>query len=167
MRKITLYLALFFCAFALEAQNPLPQGSAQINVGFGFSSWGVPFYAGFDYGIDRDFTIGAEFSYRSYDDNWNHRNWHHSIMGFSGNANYHFNSLFKIRNSKIDLYAGINVGFFVWSSDNDYDGDYTSGLGLGGQIGMRYYLSRSVGLNLEFGGGNSFSGGKLGLTFRL
>ena len=169
MKKFTIVVAIFalFCVFESNAQNPMPVGSAQINLGVGFSNWGVPFYAGFDYGIDRDFTLGAEFSYRAYNENWHNKDWNHTVMGFSGNANYHFNSLFKLQNKKIDIYAGINVGFFVWKSPDYYEGDHSSALGLGGQFGLRYYLSNSVGLNLEFGGGNSFSGGKLGLTFRL
>jgi len=40
-------------------------------------------------------------------------------------------------------------------------------LGLGAQVGGRYYISNKVALNLEFGGGNAFSGGKFGLTFKL
>jgi hypothetical protein len=68
---------------------------------------------------------------------------------------------------KWDFYAGLNIGFYVWSSPNDYKGSNSSGLGLGAQIGGRYYLSNKVGLNLELGGGNAFSGGKFGLTFKL
>jgi hypothetical protein len=40
-------------------------------------------------------------------------------------------------------------------------------VGLGAQIGGRYYLSDKVGLNLEFGGGNAFSGGKFGVSIKL
>ena len=66
-----------------------------------------------------------------------------------------------------DFYAGLNVGFVSWSSPKGYGGSYNSGLGLGAQVGGRYYFNRNVGINLEFGGGNEFSGGKIGLTFIL
>ena len=46
-------------------------------------------------------------------------------------------------------------------------GSHTSGLGLGAQIGGRYFISRTVALNLEFGGGNAFADGKFGLTVKL
>ncbi|MDP4272352.1 MAG: hypothetical protein Q8909_19855, partial [Bacteroidota bacterium] len=86
--------------------------------------------------------------------------------GISGNANYHFNNVFNIPRNW-DLYAGLNLGFYVWSSPDTYDGSHTSGLGLGAQIGGRYFISKKVGLNLEFGGGNAFSEGKFGLTIKL
>jgi outer membrane immunogenic protein len=65
------------------------------------------------------------------------------------------------------LYAGANVGFNIYHSPDDYNGDDVSGLGLGLQVGGRYYFHKKTGINLEFGGGNAFSGGKLGLTIKL
>jgi hypothetical protein len=87
-------------------------------------------------------------------------------MGISGNFNYHFNNLFHIPRNW-DLYAGLNLGFYSWNSPDDYGGSHTSGLGLGAQIGARYFIARHVALNLEFGGGNAFTDGKFGLTVIL
>ncbi|MDX9907853.1 MAG: hypothetical protein RBS23_00185 [Mariniphaga sp.] len=166
MKKQFLLFALLISTTAIFAQGPISKGQSQINLGVGFSSWGVPVYLGFDHGVSNDFTLGLELSYRGYDDDWDHYKYHHSIIGFSGNANYHFNRVLSIP-SPWDFYAGLNVGFYSWSSPNDYHGSHNSGLGLGGQIGGRYYFSNKVGINLEFGGGNAFSGGKIGLTFKL
>jgi outer membrane immunogenic protein len=69
--------------------------------------------------------------------------------------------------SNWNFYAGLNVGFYAWSSPKDYLGNNNTGLGLGGQIGGRYFFNNRWGLNLEFGGGNAFSGGKFGLTMKL
>ena len=166
MKKQILLFALLLSAGAIFAQGPLAKGQSQINLGVGFSSWGVPVYLGFDHGVSSDVSLGLEMSYRGYDDDWDHYKYHHSIIGFAGNANYHFNRVLSIP-SPWDFYAGINVGFYSWRSPDGYHGTHTSGLGLGGQVGGRYYFSNKVGLNLEFGGGNSFSGGKIGLTFKL
>jgi hypothetical protein len=87
-------------------------------------------------------------------------------MGFSGNGNYHFNEIFQIPR-RWDLYAGLNVGFYAWTSPDGYNGSHSSGLGLGAQVGGRFFLTPRVGLNLEFGGGNAFSGGKIGLTIKM
>jgi len=105
-------------------------------------------------------------SYRSYSDKIGGTKWKHSIIGISGNGNYHFNRVLNIP-SPWDFYAGLNLGFYVWSSPNDYVGSHSSGLGLGGQIGGRYYFSDNFGVNLEFGGGNAFGGGKVGITLKL
>jgi len=48
-----------------------------------------------------------------------------------------------------------------------YPGSHTSGLGIGAQVGGRYYFSDNVGINIEFGGGNAFSGGKVGISILL
>lgn len=147
-------------------QNSLPKGSSQLNFGVGISGWGVPIYIGMDFGVSNDITLGGELSFRSFRERWQSNRYRHSIIGISGNANYHFNRVLNIPDH-VDFYAGLNLGFYVWSSPDNYQGSHNSGLGLGGQIGGRYFFTERVGVNLEFGGGNAFSGGKLGLTFKL
>lgn len=166
MKKQILTFVLLMAVSAIFAENPLAKGQTQINFGVGFSSGNIPVYVGFDYGVHKDISIGAELSYRGYNENWNNNKYHHSVLGISGNANYHFNTVLNIP-SNWDLYAGINIGFYNWNSPDDYDGSHNSGLGIGAQIGGRYYFSKKVGINLEFGGGNEFSQGKIGLTIKI
>lgn len=166
MKKQILTLILILATSFVFAQSNISKGESQINVGVGLSSWGVPVYLGFDYGVHQDITLGAEASFRSYNDNWHDNKYRHSVIGIQGNANYHFNTVLNIP-SNWDFYAGLNLGFYSWNSPNDYEGSHTSGLGLGAQIGGRYFFSNKVGINLEFGGGNAFSGGKFGLTIKL
>ncbi|GHN03104.1 hypothetical protein WSM22_45930 [Cytophagales bacterium WSM2-2] len=167
MKKIFIVTVLLLAASVISySQNPLSVGRAQLNAGLGFSDWGVPVYVGLDYGVHQDVTLGGELSFRSYRDNYNGSGFNHNIIGISGNGNYHFNSALNI-SEKFDFYAGLNLGFYVWSSSADYTGNHSSGLSLGAQVGGRYYFSQKVGLNLEFGGGSAFSGGKVGLTFKL
>lgn len=166
MKKQFLVILLLMCSSAIFAQGPIDKGQSQINVGVGFSSWGVPVYLGFDYGVHRNVTLGAELSYRGYTDNEDSYKYHHSILGILGNANYHFNTVLQIP-SPWDVYAGLNLGFYSWQSPKNYGGTHNSGLGIGAQIGARYYFSNRVGVNLEFGGGNAFGGGKFGLTIKL
>lgn len=166
MKKLLLTIVLLAGVICSYGQNPLSVGKAQLNAGFGFSGWGVPVYLGLDFGASRDFTLGGELSFRSYRDDYNGVGYGHSIIGVSGNANYHFNTVLNIP-SAWDFYGGLNLGFYSWTSSSDYPGNHTSGVSLGAQIGGRYYFSHKVGLNLELGGGNAFSGGKIGLTFKL
>jgi outer membrane immunogenic protein len=167
MKKSTVIIMLLFVLNTSYAQSPLPKGKAQLNVGLGLSDWGVPFYLGFDFGVHKDVTLGGEFSYRSYLERYRKDFYYrHGIAGFSFNGNYHFNTVLNIPRN-FDFYAGLNIGFYAWSSPRGYPGSYTSGLGLGAQVGGRYYFNNKVGINLEIGGGNAFSGGKFGLTFKL
>jgi hypothetical protein len=165
MNKIILSIIILLCASTILAQSPLPKGMNQFNAGVGLSSWGIPVYVGFDHSVHNNVSIGGELSYRDYDDHWKSYSYHHSVIGISGNVNYHFNQILRIPRDW-DIYAGLNLGFYIWNSPNDYEGDHTSGLDLGGQVGVRYYFSRSTGINFEFGGGNAFSGGKVGISYR-
>ena len=166
MKKHVLILSFLLFSSIIYAQSPIAKGESQLNAGVGLSSWGVPVYIGLDYGVHPDITVGGELSYRSYSDKYANVNYDHSVIGISGNGNYHFNRVLEIP-KKWDFYAGLNLGFYIWNSPNDYQGSHSSGLGLGAQVGGRYFFSDKIGLNLEFGGGNAFSGGKLGLTFKL
>jgi len=166
MKKHLLIISFFFFSSLIYAQSPIAKGGSQLNAGIGLSSWGVPVYVGLDFGVHPDITVGGEISYRSYSDNYSNNNYTHSVIGISGNGNYHFNRVLEIPRNW-DFYAGLNLGFYIWNSPSNYAGSHSSGLGLGAQIGGRYFFSDKIGLNLEFGGGNSLSGGKLGLTFKL
>ncbi len=157
MKKTLLTLLFVVIAGAIFAQSPFSK--PQINAGVGISSWGLPVYVGVDFEVYKDITAGAELSIRSKKD-------FGSVFGISVNGNYHLNSLLDLP-SEWDFYAGANIGYLIWAYDNNFVGTKASGLGIGGQIGGRYFFNEKFGLNLEFGGGNAFSGGKIGITFRL
>ncbi len=150
----------------LMAQHNLAKGGKQLNVGVGLSDWGIPIYIGLDFGVQPNLSLGAEVSYRSYSDNWEKNSYRHSILGFSANGNYHFNEILNMP-KQWDFYAGLNLGFYAWVSPNEYHGTHNSGVGLGGQIGARYFISNNFGLNLELGGGTVFSNGKFGITYKF
>jgi hypothetical protein len=167
MKKICIVFSLIFMSMiTLNAQAPLGKGGAQLNAGFGFSGWGVPIYVGADFGIAKDWTLGVEGSFRSYSDDWGNHSYSHTIFGLLGNVNYHFNTIMNIP-SNWDFYGGLNLGFYAWSSSAGYGGSGSSGLGLGLQIGGRYFFNNNFGINLEFDGGNTISGGKIGITYKF
>lgn len=166
MKKLLTLLVLVCISTFSHAQYMLDKGNAQLNAGVGLSSWGVPVYVGFDFGVHKDISVGAEVSFRTYNERWEHYRYRHTIFGISANGNYHFNTIFAIP-KEFDFYAGLNVGFYAWSYPDNYYGNRVSGLGIGGQIGGRYYFNDNVGINLELGGGSAFSGGKFGLSFKF
>jgi outer membrane immunogenic protein len=68
--------------------------------------------------------------------------------------------------SNWDFYAGLSLGFYFWNSSGDYPGDHTSGMGLGLQVGGRYYFNEKFGLNLQLGGG-TIGAGRFGVSIRF
>ena len=113
--KNLLLIVVFVCVSVFAfGQGSESNGRNQLNLGVGFSGWGVPFYIGLDHYVNKDVSIGGEFSYRGYRENWDQNYYNRNIMGFSGNANYHFNTVLDIPRNW-DFYAGLNLGFYVWS----------------------------------------------------
>jgi outer membrane immunogenic protein len=166
MKKINalLLIALLGSTVAL-AQAPPGKGGAQLNAGLGFSSWGVPVHVGLDFGVHPDITIGPDISYRNYRYRAGGFKWDQSLIVVGFNGNYHFNTLLNIP-SEWNFYAGLTLGYYIWSDLDDYVGAYASGVRLAGQIGGRYFFSDKFGLQLELGGGG-FTGGTFGVTIKL
>lgn len=174
MKKITFIFGIFlFLALAVNAQAPLQKGEKQLNAGFGLSNYGLPVYGGLEIGMGNNISVGGELSYRGSSESITTYKYKHSILSVAGIANYHFNEVLDIP-SNWDFYAGLSLGFTNWSSKFDgagaeikYSGSGNTGLNLSAQIGGRYFFSDTFGVNLEFGGGNQFNGGKVGITVLL
>ncbi|HPE43404.1 MAG TPA: hypothetical protein PKV88_04925 [Bacteroidales bacterium] len=166
MKKLIVALVLFFSASLSFAQSPIGDGGKQLNFGTGFSNWGVPFYVGMDFGVHPDITVGFNASFRSYSEKWSGTKYGHTIIGLFANGNYHFNTLLNIPR-EWDFYAGISAGWVIWNAASGYDGSHASGFGIDAQIGGRYYWNDRWAVNLEFGGGNAASGGRIGLSYIL
>lgn len=167
MKKNILLLAFSFITIGTFAQGRLKKGHTQLNAGIGFSSWGTPVYIGLDYGIHEDITIGGELSYRSKTKNYGNSKYKSSVTGVGINSNYHFNRVLEIPN-QWDFYAGLGLNYYIWNYENDaYKANNDSDIGLGAQIGGRYFFNDKLGINLELGGGNATSGGKIGITYKF
>ena len=161
------FVAIFFCCLSpIFGQYALSTGKMQFNGGIGLSSWGLPLYAGLDYGFDKNISFGGELSFRSFNERIGGERYSSSIIGVSGNGNYHFVEMLGI-DKLFDVYAGLNIGFYIWNSSSNYVGSGSTGLGIGAQIGGRYYFKKNMAVNVELGGGNAFSGGKVGLSVLL
>ena len=166
IKRPLIAFGILISSFYAIAQNPLEVGQAQINAGVGLSEWGLPVYLGADIGIHKDVTLGLEVSQRTYHENWRKNKYKHQITGVLFNANYHFNTVLNIP-TNWDFYAGLNVGYYTWSSPEPYDGVYKSRTGLGAQVGGRYFITDKIGLQLEATEGTAFASGKFGITIKL
>lgn len=174
MKKIILVGFLALTGILTTKAQRVQEGQKQLNVGVGLNSGlGLPVYAGIDYGVHPDITVGGEVSYatKNYTSYGNYNIRGHWV-NVSANGNYHFNRILQIPNVW-DLYAGVSLAYnsFSYSFPDGYNGTgfvrNNSGLGFAGQIGGRYYFNNNFGVNLELGGGNLVSGGKLGISYKF
>jgi outer membrane immunogenic protein len=170
MKKFALIIAFTIVATTYSfSQGTLGEGGKQFNAGIGFSDWGVPIYAGFDFGVHESVTIGPRVSFRNYVYTRNNYEYRQSLMVLSFNGNYHFNQLLNL-DSPWDFYAGLTLGYYFWSNVRASSGaEYTgksSTLGLDAQIGGRYFFNDDFAINLEFGGGTG-TGGSIGITYKF
>jgi outer membrane immunogenic protein len=172
MKKISLSIILVaIITSCAMAQGTLSKGERQLNAGLGISTFGVPVYVGADFGISENITIGPRVSYRKYNEKYFGNKYSQSLTVISFNGNYHFNALLKLPEAW-NVYAGVSLGYYVWSdvkwnnsSATGFGGE-GSGLGIDAQVGARYFFNENLGINLELGGGTG-SGGIIGITYKL
>lgn len=173
MKKLVLLGAVAF--FGMVSAQRVQKGEAQVNAGVGFGGGlGLPVYAGVDFGVHNDITVGAEASYATSSvSNYgfdSKMNW----FGVGANANYHFNTLLNIPNNW-DLYAGATLAYNIFSYNTSEKlknigmdlGLQQSGIGFAGQVGGRYYFTNNFAINVEYGGGSVVSGGKAGISYKF
>jgi hypothetical protein len=150
MKKLFIIILLVAGTTITFAQCPIDKGQIQLNAGIGASSSNMlPFYAGLDYGVYKDITVGGTIV--SYSQ---------TLVAITANGNYHFNSILDI-STKWDLYAGLGIGYNIWSGS-------ASEFAINVQIGARYYFTKKFGINVEYGGGYIFTtGAKIGVSLKI
>ena len=170
-------IALFSISlFVANSQNGgYSKGDNLLNIGIGLNSnydGGLPLGASFETGLFDDISVGAGVDYLSNKYNFGSGNtYKFTSLYFAARASYHFNNLLKISSDKVDIYAGLALGYrsFKWKnkSFNDVLGDsYGSGVFLGGYLGGKYYFSDNIGGFAELGATGS-SNARLGIAFKF
>ncbi|QEC42906.1 hypothetical protein [Pseudobacter ginsenosidimutans] len=176
MKKLSVLLFALFVSLVVSAQNgAYSKGDKLLNVGIGLNSYysgGIPFGASFEYGVTEDISVGINADYLSHKYGGFGYDWKFTALYFGARANYHFNTLLNINNEKVDVYAGVGLGYrsFKWK-DSDYDGEglkssYGSGVYFGILAGGKYYFTENIGGFLELGATGS-TNVRLGVAFKF
>lgn len=170
MKKVILLTVCLVSA--LSFSQKIKKKEFQINAGsMNLFRSVFPFYGSLDYGLSDDFSAGLRLEYNQKEKEfWNSTYKNH--FGISLNGNYHFNSLLKI-SDKWDLYAGVSLTYKKINYDDRLYTGYRPDeeLNFDPQIGVRYFITKRIGLNAEITGGDDYKLGggnlRLGLTFKL
>jgi hypothetical protein len=170
MRKFfaMLVLLLGVSVSTVVAENPeFSKGNLILGprIGLGYFGSALGFGVSGEYGVLPMLGVVGQLGYSSYA--WSSF-WTSTNIMIAVGANYHFD-LLKI--SKLDTYAGLNLGYNIqtWTytgpgSSGVYDGTYTPFL-WGFTLGGRYYFSPKLSGVLELGYGLGYL--RLGVDFKL
>lgn len=147
-----------------------------LNIGVGLSSYyfGNPIGLSYEVGITDDFSVGGQIDYNSgsYDDYYGYNSrYRYSAYYVGARGSYHFNRILRLSENKIDLYAGLGLGYQSFRWNDSYNGsgygyDYGSGLFLNYFIGGKYYFTNKVGAFLELGY-TGLSSSRVGLAVKF
>jgi len=173
IKKIVLItLVLFLSASLLSAayyKKPVRRNTSEtftkgdmfLTPQIGINSYAIPFGANFEYAITENIGLGGTVMIWL----WSDMGYSQSIILPSVDAAYHFT---KLEVDKLDLFAGIGLGFSIYNSDW---GTGSSGIYIDPFVAGRYWFSDKIGVSLRLNigliGDWSGVGGLLGVVFKI
>jgi hypothetical protein len=168
MKKIfaSLVACVVFTLVTTSAFAQYEKGDKLLNLGVGLGTYGaggLGLGGSFEVGIHEAISVGvlAGYSGRSYfGSNW-------SVLTIGARGSYHVNKLLNLTDEKIDLYAGLGLGYrnVTWNYGGIRAESWGSGLNFLGHVGGRYYFKPSTAFFAELGSG--FSTLHAGVTFKF
>ena len=165
MKNLLICASFIFVTLVTKGQGPLDDNGNQFNLSSGYTTAGIPVCLSYEMGIHPDITFGMEASYRMFTENIDDSTYDHNITGLTFFGNYYFNSLLKMDERKMGLYAGLNFSYYKWFSPEGYfeKGKSSSTLAVGAQLGYRYYFKKFAAF-IEGVGNTDHAGAKIGVS---
>ena len=169
MSLLQLAIVLVVSGLASATSKEFSKGRFFLTPQVGYASWGgMPFGVNAEYAISENIGVGGTAMAQFWSYGWGTASW----ITITANANYHF---IKLAADKLDLYAGAELGYgiysFSYTSGYDFGSNGASGLSLGAILGGRYFFSPKMAISLRlatpFLGSYTGFGGAIGVTFLL
>jgi hypothetical protein len=176
MKKITFLLTvtavLGLLVSTSNAEFAKGQNYLGPRIGIGVNGSSIALGAGYEYGVTNEIGVGALIDYYQWSyDAFAGYGGKYTYIIFGAQGNYHFGKLLKW-DSKIDPFAGLVLAYqnITWKwNDQAYNSGLwsasASGITLGGQAGIRYFLSPMVALYGQVGFGITYL--KAGVDFKF
>ena len=164
-----LAIAAMFCFNSSSYAQSYQKGDKLLNIGLGLGTYGaggVGLGGSFEYGIHDAISVGVLGGYSGRGNYLGYGRW--SVITFGARGSYHFNELLNLNDDKIDLYAGVGLGYrsITWNySGSGYNDTWGSGILFLGHIGGKYYFKPNLGVFAELGSG--FGTLQAGLAFKF
>ena len=173
MKKLGIMTVLLF-AFQMSFAQ-VEEGDSMISVGVGisptfysgggFESSLPPIEAVYEYGISEKITVGGFAGYAGAEFRSAGFGYDYTYILAGALGNYHL-----VNSEKFNVYIGAKLGYANVSAKEVGNNGLglsaeASGIIYGGQLGARYWISDSIGINAEAGYG--VAAFKAGVTFKL
>ena len=142
MKKILIILCISLGHMSVDAQSYDGKGDSKFNIGYEAYGFGNGIKATYDYGLGELFSIGAGASAYFNDDE--------NDYFIYARTQVHLGIAFDM-SCKFDIYPGVELGYL--SSEK---------IGIAGYIGIRYFITKKMGLFAEIG-----NNGSVGLSFNV
>ncbi len=142
MKKILIILCISLGYMSVNAQSYDGKGDSKFNIGYEAYGYGNGIKATYDYGLGELFSIGAGASAYLNDDE--------NDYFIYARTQVHLGIAFDM-SCKFDIYPGVELGYL--SSEK---------IGIAGYIGIRYFITKKMGLFAEIG-----NNGSVGLSFNV
>ncbi len=178
MKKIlNLFIFVSIFSAAANAQN-FDGKNIDLGLGIGLGSaytYGnsliPPIFAQLDFGIADKISVGGTVGYASSKFGYTTYNWRYTYILIGARANYHWGKHLSALPESLDLYAGLNLGYYIVNVNYDgyTGGGFSDGVGnsvfFGGQVGGRWFFKENLAAFAEVGAGIAYL--KIGINFRL
>lgn len=164
-------VALLACG---TANAQYAQGDKLLNLGIGvggFYGGGLPIGGSFEYGVTDQISVGAQADFYtwSYNYGFGAGKYRYTFIPIALRGSYHVNELLNLNNDKIDLYGGLQLGYYISSTNTDFGSGFNNLYGnrvlFGVHLGGKYYFKPNLGAFAEVGYG--VAGLKLGVAFKF
>ena len=175
---VTIFISFFLFFGTTSAQFEVGKSHVGPSIGIGFSGYGLSFGVDYEYGMSLK-SIGVEapgkigvggiIRYYNWSESYFTYEYSYTDIIIAVQGNYHF----ILKNSKIDPWIGLVLGFDIASSS--YDGpsgvedfsDSSGGVFFNGNAGARYWFSPNMAARIGFGFGGIVSSLIFGVDFKF
>ena len=177
MKRILLSFAMMISlSFLASAQN-FDGKNIDIAAGIGLGSpytYGTslipPIWAQADFGVADKISVGGMLGFTTSKYGFTSYNWRYTYTLIGARGNYHWGKHLSSLPDKLDLYAGVNLGYYLVKVNYDgYTGVIADGVSnsvfFGGQVGGRWFFKDNLAAIAELGYGIAYL--RVGLNFRL
>lgn len=174
MKKLLSSLFVVTLLACGTANAQYAQGDKLLNLGIGvggFYGGGLPIGGSFEYGVTDQISVGAQADFYtwSYNYGFGAGKYRYTFIPIALRGSYHVNELLNLNNDQIDLYGGLQLGYYISSTNTDFGAGFNNLYGnrvlFGVHLGGKYYFKPNIGAFAEVGYG--VAGLKLGVAFKF